>query len=155
MAKAFKAFDLTDPRSRRAVHASVNQPVTTTNVNNLCIWSTNIRGLHANFDELKLRIEHTISAPDIICICETFINPAFADERAFSLPGFICHRRDRATHGGGLAVYHREHLACSVIYRSKVSETLWIHLKVQHEDLLFAVCYNPPNGAKDSITGEK
>jgi hypothetical protein len=53
----------------------------------------------------KLELEHFLSqhGVDICPLCETFLKP----DQAFRLANFVCHRTDRLTAGGGIAILVR------------------------------------------------
>jgi hypothetical protein len=143
------------PRSPSG-RADVQQPKQPKNrTRRLCFWSTNIRGLQGNFEALRAEISTSAPKPDMIFICETWIHSSFADDNAFQLPGYDCYRRDRTNNrtGGGVAVYCATDLPTKVLLKAKNYEGLWLNLRLNKHEFLFALCYNPPPSTSGKNVG--
>ena len=73
----------------------------------MVIWSTNIRGIRTNFDQLRIRIDKIIPKPDLVFLNETLINQTDVADSEYQIPGYCLLRFDRPNRGGGHARYYR------------------------------------------------
>ena len=91
----------------------------------------NLRSLAPKVDELECVME--FNGVDISCITETWLTNEIPDSHV-SLKDYTLFRKDRPSHGGGLAVYIRSSIPCvqlsKVELRGAVSETMWLHVKL-------------------------
>ena len=152
--KNFQIHDFSIPRHQRLQqqHARCRK---TFSCKNLCIWSTNIRGLQSNYDSLRHVLEVSPDKPQLMFLCETLIQPKSVGSGAFPISGFTCIRRDRSTgFGGGLAVYHHDDIAVSIIKSSRRLEIMWIHARIHPHDLIFGLCYHPPSASSQPFFDE-
>ena len=120
------------------------------NKENLNILYYNARSLVPKLDELALLIE--THNPDIVCIVETWLSDDILDNE-ISFPGFHVYRFDRNRHGGGVALYIRNHVSAKVLpiqLSNVVNHELEI-LTVSLYHLSFkaglSVFYCPPNSS--------
>lgn len=109
---------------------------------NLRILTANIRGLRSNYAALATRI----SDYDIVCLQETFLTSSVADGDV-NIPGYELLRRDRRTHGGGVAIYYRSNL-CLVpkpeLHTDNNHEVSWFMVCTTLGRLFLACVYRPP-----------
>ena len=82
---------------------------------------------------------------DILFLAETFLTDTVADN-VLSISNYTLHRRDRPTHGGGLAAYVKSSYQTRVIsnYRASQVELLAVEVKGRHTQLLLGGVYRPP-----------
>lgn len=122
---------------------------TQSSTHTLTFWTTNIRGLHANFSAFQHRVAVATPRPDVIVLNKTFLNPRYTGPEAYKLSGYNMERVDRQSHGGGTAVYIRDDLSFSIL--KKVSELkmeyIWFKLQIKGSSMLCAACYNTPGQA--------
>ena len=73
-----------------------------------------------------------INGVDIACITETWLMTEIPDSHV-SLKDFTLFRKDRPSHGGGLAAFIRSSIPCVLLpkieLRGAVTETMWLHVK--------------------------
>ena len=84
---------------------------------------------------------------DVITVSETFLTGKVLNSD-LKLPGYQeIIRRDRPTHGGGLAVYIRNGLSYKRVaeYESNSFEQIWLRLNTTQGKLLVCVAYRPPD----------
>ena len=92
---------------------------------------------------------------DVIAITETWLdmtNKIFTPEVA--IEGYRLFHKDRVgRRGGGVALYVRDTLQCSVnnsIRTEEISsETVWVDLRNGTEKIVLGVIYRPPNTGRD------
>ena len=105
----------------------------------------NIRSLLPKLDLLKSWV-HTVT-PDVLAISESWLKKSIANPDIF-IPGYNVFRQDRATKGGGVALYVKDHLQCTVALSKsvpKLLELLVLKIKLCNNfSLSVAVCYRPP-----------
>uniref|UniRef100_A0A3B1JMQ8 Reverse transcriptase domain-containing protein n=1 Tax=Astyanax mexicanus TaxID=7994 RepID=A0A3B1JMQ8_ASTMX len=106
-----------------------------------------------HFDNLKTLV-HT-SNPDVLAISESWLKKSNTDLDIL-LPGYIVFRQDRSTRGGGVAMYVKDHLHCTVAFSKSVPkqfELLVVKLKLSTNFVLtVAVCYRAPSAPALSLT---
>ena len=112
----------------------------------LSLCHCNIRGLSLK----KLSdIETSLCTYDIITVSETYLS---ANSKVnLDLKGYHpVIRRDRATLGGGLAIYIKENIIFKrkVAFESNRIETLWIEVNTLQGKLLICNTYRPPSAAE-------
>ena len=107
-------------------------------------------------DELTLTIG-TENGPDIIGICETFLDPSVGDSQ-LSINHFDLHRKDRCEtqdkSGGGLLLYFRKSLNCKRRPELEISkiETLWTEVTLTNtKPFLICTLYRPPSATSEWI----
>ena len=74
-----------------------------------------------HFDTLKTLV-HTAN-PDVLAISESWLKKGNTDLDIF-IPGYNVFRQDRATRGGGVAMYVKDHLQCTVVLPKSVPKQL-------------------------------
>ena len=119
---------------------------------NLALWSSNIRGLRGNYDELTQLIDISEIKPDVISLCETFLSEEVLDE-VVNIDGYNVHRRDRpSSNFGGIAVYTKEGLSFSrrLDLEDGNFEYIWLESVSNNPKLHVISVYRPPD-ADDSI----
>lgn len=99
----------------------------------------NIRSLISNLSKLKDFI--STHNPDIVC--ETWLKPHNIVTSMIDKKNYKLFREDRLLHAGGVGIYVRNSLECSVINIDKSIEQLWIKFKIQKQLTVLGVVYNP------------
>ena len=122
----------------------------------LHIANLNVRHFLPKMDELTLTIG-TENGPDIIGICETFLDPSVGDSQ-LSINHFDLHRKDRCEtqdkSGGGLLLYFRKSLNCKRRPELEISkiETLWTEVTLTNtKPFLICTLYRPPSATSEWI----
>ena len=106
-----------------------------------------MRSLLKHFDEVK----HLIlsSEFDIFCLNETRLANSVADLEV-SIPNYSLFRKDRSRVGGGVAIYVKSNIDCTVISELINSdiEALWLQIKCPYTKP-FQICavYRPPSSS--------
>ena len=120
-----------------------------TNKTNIVLWSTNIRGLIANFDEFSSTVK--LEGPDIVVLCETFLTDSVRDSILF-LPNYSFFRRDRGTgFGGGVIVYYKNSLHVRNLNFGHINhESIWFRITCTDISYVFCAIYWPPSGPYDA-----
>ena len=114
----------------------------------LKILSANCRSLTSNVDALRA---YTASYnPDIVALCETWLDETVKDIDIF-LPNYYVIRRDRNRRGGGVLLYLRDNICTSSIYSHPTLELLTAELTLKQGPLLLGLYYRPPS-ASQSLT---
>ena len=107
----------------------------------LKILYTNCRSLPPNLDSLRAyAASHT---PDIIALCETWIDDTISDFEIF-IPEYFVIRRDRNRHGGGVLLYIKENIPITNVTRHATIELLFIEVSLKHCSLSIGLFYRPP-----------
>lgn len=105
----------------------------------------NVCSLLGKIDELRATFAASGNVINILTISETWLSESIADSE-ISIPGYLLFRKDRATHGGGVAVYVRNDL--SVIRRFDLElltiESLWLEIFLPNSRGLFMFCLSAP-----------
>lgn len=113
----------------------------------------NIRSLLPKMDEVRAYM-HT-SNPHVFVISESWLKRT-VDNSAVSVPGYNIFRQDRSTKGGGVAIYCKDSLQCSVILSKSVSkqfELLLLKISLsRNHSITVAGCYRPPSAPACSLT---
>ena len=112
----------------------------------LNIIHLNIHYLYSKFDELKILLRQQNNL-DILCFCETFLNDTFSDAE-IQLENNQLFRKDRQTNGGGLVIYVKENLRCSLRedLRADPIAALWVEMKHESQKaFLLGYTYRPPS----------
>ena len=99
---------------------------------------------------------------EIACFTESWLNSKTSD-RSISVSGYSVMRNDRLyKRGGGIAVYYREHLTCSKVFGTTLTEDsndktecLAMEFLVDGHKILLMVMYNPPANDCSSFLAEK
>ena len=122
----------------------------------LHIANLNVRHFLPKMDELTLTIG-TENGPDIIGLCETFLDPSVGDSQ-LSINLFDLHRKDRCEiqdkSGGGLLLYFRKSLNCKRRPDLEISkiETLLTEVTLTNtKPFLICTLYRPPSAASEWI----
>ena len=122
----------------------------------LHIANLNVRHFLPKMDDLTLMIG-TENGPDIIGICETFLDPSVGDSQ-LSINHFDLLRKDRCEtqdkSGGGLLLYFRKSLNCKRRPELEISniETLWTKVTLTNtKPFLICTLYRPPSATSEWI----
>ena len=122
----------------------------------LHIANLNIRHLLPKIDELGIALAEE-NGPDIIGICETFLNPSISSNQV-TINGFSHIRKDRSDtqdkSGGGLILYFRNSITCKRRPEIEISniETIWSEISMPNsKPFLICTAYRPPNATSDWI----
>lgn len=119
---------------------------------------TGLKIVHINAQSLNKKIDEfrfifASSAVDVICVSETWFDPAISDS-IFNLQGFKLFRADRERHAGGVAIYVRHDIKCCVKLKSDASspiEYLFLELiMAEKRKILLACVYRPHHGIDTS-----
>lgn len=114
----------------------------------LTIFSCNIRSLRNKVDDLVA--ETSRHDPDVIAIQESWLDPHISDS-SVSISNFSLFRRDRATPGGGVAIYINDtRLGVSVPPLSLCGRIELLCVDIHSGARTTRVCntYRPPNSAR-------
>ena len=98
----------------------------------------------------ELLSRHSTHCWDLIAITETWLTEDILDSE-ISLPGMRILRRDRPSKGGGVLLYYRQDLSCSLMTDPylELTDTLWCCAQLQSADLaLIGIIYRPPNSSR-------
>ena len=116
----------------------------------LHIMHLNIHYLYSKLDEIKILLSQQPNI-DIMCFCETFLNDQFTDAE-LSLENYELFRKDRKTNGGGLAIYIKTSLNCTLRDDLQVEgvEALFLEVKPEKQKpFLLAYTYRPPSSTQE------
>ena len=94
-----------------------------------------------------IAIRQEIADNDIITLSETFLRQETSHN--LEIPGFHpIFRRDRGTHGGGVACYVSSNLVVTKRgdLESAGIECLWLEIRSNNNKFLLCTCYSPPDG---------
>ncbi|CAH8484967.1 unnamed protein product [Dicrocoelium dendriticum] len=109
----------------------------------------NAQGLLTKFAELRLR--HASAAWDLIAVTETWLRCEIKDV-AIALTRMSVVPKDRASKGGGVALYFRNNVQCEPINDSEtdVPDAIWCNFRLSGNDLgLLVVVYRPPSSTPE------
>ena len=111
------------------------------NVNNIIIAQININSIRNKFDLLSHYVCGNI---DILIITETKLDKSFPSGQ-FLLHGYSePFRLDRNQFGGGLLVFIREDIPCSILNIKQLTiEALFIEINLRKKKWLLCCSYNP------------
>ena len=108
----------------------------------------NARSILPKIDEL--RVLCVSNSYDVICIVESWLSSDI-DNIELSIPGFTIFRRDRSRHGGGIIVFVRNSLPCTVLpFESPTLlhtplEFLPLCIEFCKHNFCISVFYRPPS----------
>jgi hypothetical protein len=85
----------------------------------------------------------TIGNYHVICIVESWLCNTIANSE-IELPGYTIFRRDRDRHGGGILIFVKSDISCSVIPLSCNCEFLPISVNFCRRNFCIGVFYRPP-----------
>ena len=114
--------------------------------------SCGLKLVHLNIRSLLPKLDHLsveLSYYDIIAVSETFLDPSVTNEQIF-LEGFQApFRNDRNRHGGGVAVYVKNHISASRlgIFNHSSLESIWLKIRNKNNILYFNCTYRPPSSS--------
>lgn len=109
----------------------------------LNVCHINAQSLFNKLDEFRYIFEK--SNIDIICISETWFNDAIGDGLIL-VNGYKIYRSDRSSHGGGVAIYIRDHISAKVICKSdslSKIEYIFIEIGGNEQKILIGCIYRP------------
>lgn len=112
----------------------------------ISVFYTNIRSLRKNVNDLSAFIAQQNHKFNILAIAETWLKK----HEELSIPGYtiISNPRDSHSRGGGVALFHQNNLAYSVLPKITCSvpdiETLFIMIE---RSIIIGVVYRPPNSS--------
>ena len=114
----------------------------------LKILYANCRSLITNLDALRA---YTASCnPDIVALCETWLDETIFDVDIF-LPDYYVIRRDRNCRGGGVLLYIKDNISTTSIQAHPTLELLTTEVSLKQGPLLLGLYYRPPS-AGHSLT---
>ena len=108
----------------------------------LRILYTNCRSLTSNLD--SLRAYTTMNNPDIIAICESWLDDSISDLEIF-IPNYYVIRRDRSRKGGGILLYIKDNIPTLSIQHHSTLELLFVELTLKQGPLSIGLLYRPPS----------
>ena len=92
---------------------------------------------------------------DVAIISETWFKSTHSNQ-VIAIPGYTLYRRDRTKRrGGGVAIYIRDDVGCSLFSPSIQDdrlESLWIKSRIQTSDCYICALYHPPPSASRAYT---
>ena len=142
----FLSKTLTVNYVQRKKNNPINKSVNTTSLSQLNFVYTNATSLnHCKITELTILTNTT--DPHVIMVTETW----FSDISVSYLPNYTTYRRDRKTHGGGVAIFVRNDLISTenTQIQSTHSEQLWINISLSNETIIVGCIYRPPSSPSD------
>ena len=86
-----------------------------------------------------------------MAFCETFLNKSYSD-RELELPNFNLFRKDRQSHGGGIAIYVKTDYLCQqrLDLESDSVESMWLQIKTsKQKPFLMCYVYRPPSSLQE------
>ena len=78
----------------------------------LHILYLNARSLLSKLDEL--RVLCFVNKYDIVCVVESWLSQDIPDSE-LTIPGYFVFRKDRNRHGGGILIFVRDSLSCTIV----------------------------------------
>lgn len=118
--------------------------------NGLCIAHLNIWGLGSKIDQIRILLQERHF--DVLGLSETFLT-VNVPSSFIHIDGYTLYRKDRESHGGGIAVYVKSDLAhefCSSINDILDIEALWLKIIRPHAKPVFlCTMYRPPSAKTD------
>ena len=116
------------------------------NLCNLClhIHYLNARSLLSKLDEL--RVLCLANNYDIVCIVESWLSQDILDSE-LAITGYTIFRRDRNRHGGGIIIFVKDTLSCTILPSSTSPSMEFISLTFEFCSSKFciSVFYRPPS----------
>ena len=112
----------------------------------LNVMYINIHYLYSKLDELKILLSKQTNI-DVLCIFETFLNDTFSDSE-IQLENYQLFREKRKKNGGGLVIYVKECLQCSLRddLQTEGIEALWVEIKQEAlKAFLLGYTYRSPS----------
>ena len=109
--------------------------------------SLNARSIVNKVADLQLLVYSL--KPDIICICETWLDHDI-DSSSLSLTGYIIFRKDRNRHGGGCLLGVKANLNPTEILHNTLHEVVLVDLQINNVSLRVACAYRPPSQTADN-----
>lgn len=126
--------------------------------NGLSFIHLNAQSLFAHIDDFRADLASHFA--DVALISETWLNTSHSDAM-ISVSGYKLYRNDRADwkRGGGVAIYLKKHLKCSVLSKSSFSvnccEFMMCEISNKYDKMLVGCVYKPPNCTSlESFYGE-
>lgn len=111
-------------------------------MNKLKVAHLNVRSLLPHMSELrKVILEHDFH---VLCVGETWLCNNNSDS-SVALDGYQFFRQDRLTRGGGVGVYIKSSLKCTLLHSSNNIEQLWLKVTIGKISLAVCVFYRPPD----------
>lgn len=126
----------------------------------LSLCNMNVNSLYVRSDENPLfKLDEMYSTLcvhskfDLICLCETWLNPSIPDMN-IELPGYRLFRRDRPDGYGGVAVYVTNNIVANVLTDvfSDVVENLWLSFDIASTKVCIGTFYRPPNSNVEHVS---
>lgn len=115
----------------------------------LRIAHINAQSLNNKIDELRYTFVN--SGLDVICVSESWCRPALNDN-IYKIPGYDIFRADRLTNGGGVAIYIKSGINCTIKCKSTQGccmEYLFIELTTLANNRILVGCVYRPNNHTD------
>ena len=110
----------------------------------MTILQLNARSLRNKFDDFCTLVE--LHNPAVIIVTETSFKSTEYDSE-YSIPEFNLFRRDRPTHGGGVAIYVKRCIPAAVVWTDPYFEILGIEVVIQSsKDIVYLFAAYRPNG---------
>jgi len=128
---------LTQNTAERLSKGSVSSKKNTEKGIKIC--HMNVQSLLSCFDELKLWLQS--KSYGVITFSETWIDQTVHDNE-IHIPGFVCERKDRNRHGGGVAIYIRDDINYTRRYDIEIdtNESIWLEIKQVHKKPVVIGC---------------
>jgi hypothetical protein len=112
----------------------------------LTIGHLNVRSLKNKIDQIRLMLQD--QPLDVFAVSETWLNTNISDSEV-AIPNYKLYRKDRATRGGGVALYVNsliDHELCTDHTGVSNTEVIWVKISPKyHKALHVAAVYRPPS----------
>ena len=120
----------------------------------LCHWNLNRLPAHGFSKLLLIEAYNTHNNFDMICLYETYLDSAYADDDTrLNLKDFTLIRADnpRNCKRGGVSIYFKEHLAVRPVSPLNLKECLVLEINIQNKKGFVISLYQSPNQSKDEF----
>ena len=137
-------FDTSDVEYTTAANADHNTPTQLQHQkqsDSLTFYYANRRSLLPKIDHLRLLASS--KNPDIIAICESWVDDTISDDELF-IPGYSIVHRNRDRHRGGIVLYIQESIPFTNTMTHPSIELLLVNLRLRNEYLVCGVFYRLP-----------
>ena len=114
----------------------------------------NLRSLQKNIDKLSDYLAGFKNQPEIIAISETKLREGYTN-RNIELEGYTFLHSDSRTQAGGVGIYIKNSLQCSINQCTKIciakAEHLWVDISTNQRPVTVSVVYRHPDDSATAI----
>ena len=115
------------------------------NIKGFKLACININSLYKHIDEIRYIL---MSSPlEVLAINESKLDNTITDGE-IHIPGYVIIRKDRNRHGGGVAIYIKENISCSVRHDLAPDQLDMVCVEINlpyNKSFLVSTWYRPPN----------